>query len=74
MAPTQIKKKPLAPKGYTKYKRTLVRDNHGNYHISFNVENRQHKLLVGLQAALCIGLYVFLFWAWLVLTPDTVCR
>lgn len=74
MAPTQINKKPLAPKGYTKYKRTLARDNRGNYHISFNVENRQHKLLVGLQTALCIGLYLFLFWAWLVLTPDTVCR
>lgn len=68
MAPTQIKKKPLA------LKKSLKRDNRGNYHISFNVENRQHKLIVGLQAALCIGLYLFLFWAWLILTPDTVCR
>lgn len=68
MAPTKTKKKPLA------LKKSLKRDNRGNYHISFNVENRQHKLLVGLQAALCIGLYLFLFWAWLVLTPDTVCR
>lgn len=68
MAPTKTKKKPLA------LKKNLKRDNRGNYHISFNVENRQHKLLVGLQAALCIGLYLFLFWAWLVLTPDTVCK
>lgn len=72
MAPTQIKKKPLAPKGYTKYKKMLERDSRGNYHLSFHVENRQHKLIVGLQAALCIGLYLFLLWAYLIITPDTV--
>ena len=74
MASTQIKKRALAPKGYTKYKKTLACDSRGNYHLSFHVENHQHKLIVGLQAALCIGLYMYLFWAWLVLTPDTVCR
>ena len=71
MAP--INKKSLAPKGPTQYKRTLVRDNHGNYHISFNVENRQHKLLVRLQAALVVGLYMYLVWAYITI-PDMVCK
>lgn len=74
MASTQIKKKPLAPKGYTRYKKTLQRDSRGNYNLSFHVENRQHKLIVGLQTALVIGLYLFLLWAYLIITPDTVYR
>lgn len=73
MKPTKTKNKLLAPKSPTKYKRALVRDNRGNYHISFHVENRQHKLLVGLQAALVVGLYMYLVWAYITI-PDMVCK
>lgn len=55
-----------------KIARKLVRDRRGNYHLSFNASYGQDFIKSTLEAALCIGLYLFLFWAILMITPDSI--
>lgn len=61
------KNKPLARK------KELKRSSTGNYYLSCHVENRQSKLMIGLQAALVVGLYMYLMWAYITI-PDMVCK
>ena len=54
-----------------KLARKLVRDRRGDYHLAFN-NSCWEDVKAGFQVALCVGLYLFLFWAILMITPDAI--